>query len=652
MNQIVLSVNANKLSVTNDCYSTGGSVNYDECVFTFDNVWNGFTKTAVFSSGSNDSYRVELENGCCKIPAACLEKPGILRIGVFGINDDDVVITTNSVAHRVEEGVDTASDWIDEDNTIVRNAVKNLTNEINDFKSGLTSKFTELLKKVTDDTEINYEGYLSDWYYPDRIFIDEEIPLPSNGSDYGDYLDYHFNRLTREFPSYAKRYLIGEDANEEFDMYSYVFNPGNYTKSVVITACVHGTDRSALMALGFFLDNLCRNTEDKILAYIRNNIKLYVIPVVNPYGLENGVLYNSEDVNIGVNFPYKWNECTRNAKGESAADQAETQNVIRYLNSIKHDKLCAAVDLHSSNAVLAGRTIYYTKNHKNCATILAELLNDFNIREDDEDITSKSVLAASVNPTLSNYISNNFNINSCELVWNNTLYGGEVNGDNYTKYVEFIGNVLYRLALNSTAESNEKPQAFTKVISWKKNTDSDVYSVVQSETPVNMGISSYSMKIDMPCNIVVNGYVMLDVLSACTVKINPILYQINSSEQEYNDRKNSAPFIIELSLTPGTHIIPISSVLKAYYSSYNGSDDTSFCEDAVFVIAAASSAENSANITAFSATINAFPTDRAVSVEISSPMGLVEDYDATDIPVQNLIYPIGTVKMNDLYFYD
>ena len=126
MNYIKLSAENNKLKITEDCFTTGGSINYDACSFTFDDKWDGFVKTAVFSINNEDNYRVPIEDNTCVIPSVCIEKEGILRIGVFGVNDSNVLITTNTVAHRVEEGVENAGEWVEEDGALVMDAIKEL----------------------------------------------------------------------------------------------------------------------------------------------------------------------------------------------------------------------------------------------------------------------------------------------------------------------------------------------------------------------------------------------------------------------------------------------------------------------------------------------------------------------------------------------
>ena len=113
MNYINMSVEGNRLRIKEEKISVGGSINYDRCKFTFNDEWVGFTKTVVFSINGDESYRVVLKTNACIIPSVCLEKEGILEIGVFGVNDNDVVITTNSVAHHVEKGLNMVGEWIE-----------------------------------------------------------------------------------------------------------------------------------------------------------------------------------------------------------------------------------------------------------------------------------------------------------------------------------------------------------------------------------------------------------------------------------------------------------------------------------------------------------------------------------------------------------
>ena len=75
-------------------YPVSDSINHLRAVFDFDEAWNGFVKTAIFSNG-NGSRCVVLENDECIIPWETLTGRHIY-ISVYGIKDD-VRITATEV---------------------------------------------------------------------------------------------------------------------------------------------------------------------------------------------------------------------------------------------------------------------------------------------------------------------------------------------------------------------------------------------------------------------------------------------------------------------------------------------------------------------------------------------------------------------------
>lgn len=104
MNTINLSANGNKLSITNPSFLTSGGAKFEECSFTLDDSWYGFAKRAVFSVGDEAEYAVDLVNNACLVPKKCLEKEGILKIGLVGKKIDGTIISTNFVAQKIQRG--------------------------------------------------------------------------------------------------------------------------------------------------------------------------------------------------------------------------------------------------------------------------------------------------------------------------------------------------------------------------------------------------------------------------------------------------------------------------------------------------------------------------------------------------------------------
>ncbi len=653
MNRLEFTVTGNSLSLDEDVYSTGGSVNYDRCSFDFSEEWEGLERIAVFGIG-RDSYRVPLdENDACFIPAPCMEKEGLITIGVYG-TDDDTVIATNAVSHHIDEGVDSLGEWLEEDYSFVLNAISNMEDRVSECLEEFRESFNELTgvsDNGNDDSDDGCAGISSapdGWYRPEPFEGAESFEEISHGGSYPAFFEYKFNAMCEDFPDYVTKEVIGTDTSEELPVYAFTFEPADYEKTVLITACTHGAEYAMFFALASFLDDLCRKSEtDRTLSYFKNRIKFIVIPAVSPHALVSGEAYNENDVDLGLNFPYRWDECTRTVKGSAAADQTETQNIIDFVDMIQNDKLCAAVDFHVSPITVSGKCICYPRFKDNCVTALSDFMNSFD-GEGESAEEAGGIFAASINPSLSNYIADTLGINTCEAVWADELYGGPYSNHNYDRLIEFIVNLLCTMVENSDAVHRCGAQPFTKYISWK--CDGDAFAVPASQNPKVMGISNYSFALSAPCIMTLNGYAVLNVTDACTVKICPLLYQDNSPEQTLSNRIGASQFTVELPLEEGIHVIPVTSVLQAYFSSYNPVNRTMYCENVHAALAFSASDASSAEVQAYSLTLSGIPSDCGKAVEISSPIGSTDDYTADDVPVQQVSYPLGTYTSMDERF--
>ncbi len=72
-----------------------GDVNANTCLFTFDEAWNGYTKTAVFyQSKDSVQYAVMKSDDTCMIPAGAMLRAGIMYVGVFGVKSSSILTST------------------------------------------------------------------------------------------------------------------------------------------------------------------------------------------------------------------------------------------------------------------------------------------------------------------------------------------------------------------------------------------------------------------------------------------------------------------------------------------------------------------------------------------------------------------------------
>ena len=103
MSVIKLKCVAQAISILNSPIISSGNVNFDSVEFEFCDTWSGYSKTAIFYRKRDEAYYQLLVDDKCTIPKEVLASKGIFYIGVFG-SKDDVVITSEVVAYRVNEG--------------------------------------------------------------------------------------------------------------------------------------------------------------------------------------------------------------------------------------------------------------------------------------------------------------------------------------------------------------------------------------------------------------------------------------------------------------------------------------------------------------------------------------------------------------------
>ena len=85
---ITVSVKGQKLFVTNQPVIAAGGVNETEMRFTFDETWDGHSKTAVFYRNPDEAYHCLLVDDACAIPSEVLTTQGDVYFGVFGKKDE------------------------------------------------------------------------------------------------------------------------------------------------------------------------------------------------------------------------------------------------------------------------------------------------------------------------------------------------------------------------------------------------------------------------------------------------------------------------------------------------------------------------------------------------------------------------------------
>lgn len=161
-----------------------------------------------------------------------------------------------------------------------------------------------------------------------------------------------YDELVTAYPSYIKKKELGFDASGTIPMYAYTLEPKYPTQSIYLQAGVHGWEPDPIFALAMITTLIANaygttngdglKVDDNALKFIRENVKVTIVPCVNPYGFNNradcGIDKREQAQNNanGVNLNNSWN-----------GNAAEAVAVRTLIESIK-DELSFAIDMHST----------------------------------------------------------------------------------------------------------------------------------------------------------------------------------------------------------------------------------------------------------------------------------------------------------------
>lgn len=334
-------------------------------------------------------------------------------------------------------------------------------------------------KLLTEDTKQTDNQYLTLGLQSDKFYYKNQ----SGGVNVADVIDTFYEPLLALYPGQVSKNLLGKDASNTYDIYEYIFEPDNYEQKIIITAGMHPTELVTMFALGSLLNEAYRNpNKHEGLAYLRNKVKIVVIPVVNPWGMNQNPktlpthYLNANGINPARNFPERWDLILPGApgdygsKGVTPLDQAEAQHMYTVLNREK-DGASFYFDLHTGQGTVRDSFMYWQEDDYFLRPVLQNIVSMRN------DIIRTTLGREPVNETFETQRATStyqawrvFNIPTA------TIEYGAVQAENLstkqmTDYVDLIFNCIhYALKANlrkqlTQAELNEHNKQFISLYS-------------------------------------------------------------------------------------------------------------------------------------------------------------------------------------------
>lgn len=269
--------------------------------------------------------------------------------------------------------------------------------------------------------------------------------------DYCTFIEKIYEPLREKYPNYIKRHSIGYDTSGKYEMWAYEFAPQNYIKTVYLQSGVHAIETDAYFGLARLLTLVAEGSDER-LSFIRDNIRLLVVPVVSVLALTSRGNY--EKIMSKDRYDYSHNFAGVNANRDFFEQKAkETQNVVEFIGKYSKE-ICFAVDCHSTTDVVLGA--YLLPYSDGMPREIAEKLKAINsalYQKHPTDIVNlfmgeeKDYPTGSLTTTYNAGITKKFGIYAVTLEHNDYIYDDKLGTSRaMTLAVELIGNHLLQIS--------------------------------------------------------------------------------------------------------------------------------------------------------------------------------------------------------------
>lgn len=163
----------------------------------------------------------------------------------------------------------------------------------------------------------------TDYYYRGKPA--PSILVEDKALSYESFIANTWELLREENPEYITRNTIIKDTSGAFDIYEYVFEPETYSKTVFLISGVHGDEYEAFWSLYYFMKKIVEDADnhDRMVG-LKESIRYVVIPIVNPWGMQNKSRANSRWVDPNQNYDVNFNEAGYVSGGAYAFSEKES----------------------------------------------------------------------------------------------------------------------------------------------------------------------------------------------------------------------------------------------------------------------------------------------------------------------------------------
>ena len=379
--------------------------------------------------------------------------------------------------------------------------------------------------------------------------------------------------------SYVKKRKIGNDQSQQYNVYSYTFEPTHYSKTMIVTSCIHGNEKSAFFALSKFMD-LVVNEWHKYpqLAYLRKNVRMVFVPIVNPHGFANDNRENVNNVDLNRNFDYYWENgggtdpSASNFKGTKPFSEQESKNMRDLIKS--YSGVVAHIDCHNIVSQVSDYCVFYPRFANQQNNEIFQTLKDMS-KQGDYVTWGSSTLSS-----FSNWVGINADISSYLPEVYEGRAGERRGAGEMRRSMYFLGNLIIRASRFSEiglGRTSNEPFAKAFVYNDRYNgTNTPKLSLNATSKYQRLLMTQQRFKTLANGFCELNGSITVELTKDTTFGVNPSVVQNYNPFSGNGKSRRRQLFLVEHTLPAGIHTIPIHAIapIQASTDPYQGVNRT------------------------------------------------------------------------------
>lgn len=200
-----------------------------------------------------------------------------------------------------------------------------------------------------------------------------------------------YDGLMAAFPKYIRKEIASyKDMSGQYDLIRYIFEPEDgFEKTIYIGAGVHGNEMASKLGLARICQLVCEEWQlSPHLSYMRKNVRMIIIPIVNPYGHVSKGMTNSNSsanstsagVNCNRNYDGFWGQKITSAGSDHNGAEPFSENETKWVrDTILHygaENFHYGFDFHDAGtaSVQGDFWINYNTFHKSALKVTRPLV--------------------------------------------------------------------------------------------------------------------------------------------------------------------------------------------------------------------------------------------------------------------------------------